>query len=74
MQNFFSKPTPQKVAEYIYSTIIFVHETGGKQYRYSIPQDFSNSFVDSVIEILGERLLDVDIIEKINGYILIDWS
>lgn len=74
MQNFFSKPTPQKVADYIYSNVILIHETGGFDYRYKIPPEFSISFINEVIDILGEHLLDVDVIELNNGYILVDWS
>ncbi len=74
MQTFFAKPTPQKIAEHIYHHVIAVHETGGREYRYKIPPGLSISFVNEVIERLGEFLLDVDVIEIVHGCIVIDWS
>lgn len=74
MQNFFAKPTPEKIAYYIYSCVISAHESGSSEYRYNIPPEFSISFINEVIERLGEFLLDVDVIELNNGYILVDWS
>ena len=74
MQNFFAKPTPRKITEYIYSCVIMTHETGGTDFRYTIPPEFSISFINEVIERLGEYLLDVDVIELNNGYIVVDWS
>jgi len=74
MEKFFGKPTPQKIVEGIYSQIIFVHETGGSKYRYQIPNWMSNTFITEVIDRLSELLLDVDILENKNGYIVIDWS
>ena len=74
MQSFFAKPTPQKIAEHIYHQVIAAHETGGREYRYPIPAGLSISFINEVIDRLGEYLLDVDIIEYDMGYIVIDWS
>ena len=74
MENFFGKPTPAKVAEHIYIQVIQVHETGGRSYRYPISANLSISFVNDVIDRLGGYLLDVETIQLINGYIVIDWS
>ena len=74
MQAFFAKPTPEKVAEHIYHQVIATHETGGREYRYQISPSLSISFVNDVIDRLGDYLLDVDVIELHNGYIIIDWS
>ena len=74
MQAFFAKPTPEKVAEYIYNQVISTHETGGREYRYKVPPGLSISFVNEVIDILGQDLLDVDVLEYDMGYIVIDWS
>jgi hypothetical protein len=74
MEFFFAKPTPEKIAEQIYIQVIATHETGGREYRYKIPQGMSISFVNDVIDRLGEYLLDVDVIEYDMGYIVIDWS
>ena len=74
MDGYFAKPTPQKIANYIHNQIILTHETGGRGYAYQIPHMFPLSFVNEVIERLGEFLLDVDVIELNNGYIVIDWS
>jgi hypothetical protein len=74
MQSFFTKPTPQDVSSYIYNQVIARHEIGGKSYVYKIPNGMSISFVNEVIERLGEYLLDVDVIELSGGCIMIDWS
>jgi hypothetical protein len=74
MERFFARPTPEKTADYIYCQIIATHESGGRGYRYLIPQGMSISFVNQVIDRLSELLLDVDIIELNNGYIVVDWS
>jgi hypothetical protein len=74
MQNFFAIPTPEKIATYIYCNIIATHETGGREYRYKIPQGMSPSFVNQVVDRLSEFLLDVDVIEVRHGFIVIDWS
>jgi hypothetical protein len=74
MDRFFAKPTPQKIVEYIYAQILFVHETGGKTYRYLIPPELSISFINDVIDKLCDYIHDADIIELNHGYIVIDWS
>lgn len=74
MENFFGKPTPANVAQHIYNQIIYVHETGGKTYRYPISSDLSISFVNDVIDRLCEYIHDADTIELLCGYIVIDWS
>lgn len=74
MENFFAKPTPEKIAEQIYIQVIATHETGGREYRYQVPSGMSISFVNDVINRLSEYLLDVDIIEYDMGCIIIDWS
>ena len=74
MQTFFVKPNPYRVAEHIYCNVIFVCETGGRSYKYKFPDGLSISFMNEVIDKLSEYLLDVDIIELNNGYVLIDWS
>jgi hypothetical protein len=74
MQNFFARPTPKMIADYIYNQVIHVHETGGKTYRYPISQTLSISFVNDVIDRLCEYIHDADIIQLLNGYIVIDWS
>jgi hypothetical protein len=74
MEFFFSKPSPEKIAEQIYIQVIAAHETGGREYRYKIPHGMSISFVNDVIDRLGGYLLDVDVIEYDMVYIVIDWS
>jgi len=74
MEFFFAKPTPAKIAEHIYHQVIAAHETGGRSYRYKIPDSMSISFVNDVIDRLCYYLHDVDIIDLFNGYIIIDWS
>ncbi len=74
MQTFFAKPTPEKLAEHIYHLVISTHETGGREVRYTVPRGLSISFVNEVIDRLGEFLLDVDVIEYEMGQIVIDWS
>jgi hypothetical protein len=73
MENFFSKPTPKKVAETIYDNIILAHETGGRSYRYPV-SNFSISFINEVIDRLSEYIHDADIVELNHGYIVIEWS
>ena len=74
MQNFFAKPTPTKIADYIYNQVVHVHETGGRGYRYLVPPELSISFVNEVIDRLCDYIHDADIIELNHGYIVIDWS
>ena len=74
MQRVFARPTPERIADYIYGQVVTTHESGGREYRYPVPQGMSISFVNEVIDRLGEMLLDVDIIELNHGYIVIDWS
>jgi hypothetical protein len=74
MEFFFAKPTPTKVAEDIYHQVIAISETGGRSYRYKIPQGMSISFVNDVIDRLCEYIHDADLIQLIHGYIVIDWS
>lgn len=74
MERFFAKPTPSKIADYIYNEVIHIHETGGKSYRYRIPDGMSISFINDVIDRLCYCLHDADIIDLFNGYIVIDWS
>jgi hypothetical protein len=73
MEKFFSKPTPEKVAESIYHQIIASHETGGRQYTYRIPPELSISFINEVIDKLSAYTLDIWI-ELYNGFLVIDWS
>lgn len=75
MDRFFASPTPERVASYIYNQVVLVHETGGRGYRYSIPDGLSISFVHEVIDRLGKHLTDADVvIETIGRSIVIDWS
>lgn len=74
MENFFGKPTPANIAEHIYNQVIHVHETGGKSYRYPISSNLSISFVNDVIDRLCYYIHDADMIQLMNGYIVIDWS
>lgn len=74
MEQFFTKPTAEKIAEYVYNQVIYIHETGGRGYLYKIPQGLSISFINDVIDILSKYLLDADVIELNSGYIVIDWS
>jgi len=74
MQKFFAVPTPDKIATHIYCGLISTHESGGREYRYRIPEGMSSTFVTQVIDRLSEFLLDVDVIEVRDGCIVIDWS
>jgi hypothetical protein len=74
MELFFSKPIPKKVAEEIYHQVIAAHETGGRTYRYKIPQGMPISFVNDVIDRLCDYIHDADLIQLLHGYIVIDWS
>lgn len=74
MEFFIKKPTPARIAELIYHQVIATHETGGRWYKYKIPKGLSISFINEVIDTLGEYLIDVDLIELMNDYIIIDWS
>lgn len=74
MQSFFAKPTPRRVVEYIYSQILYEHETGGRGYRYQLPPGVSISFANEVVERLSEYVHDADIIELNQGYIIVEWS
>lgn len=74
MDKFFAKPNPQKIAEHIYCEILAVHESGGRSYRYAIPQGLSLSFVQDVIDRLGDYLANTEVIELLSGYIVVDWS
>lgn len=73
MEKFFSRPSSKKLAEIIYNELIFVHETGGKSYRFLIPDSFSISFINEVIERLCDYIHDAEIIQLHNGYIIIEW-
>lgn len=73
MERFFSKPTPEKIAESIYHQVIAIHETGGNQYMYKIPQGMSISFVNDVIDKLSAYTLDIWV-ELYSGFLIIDWS
>lgn len=74
MEQFFAKPTPERIADYIHRQVLTIHETGGRNYRYLIPDGLSISFINDVIDRLSERFLDADVIELNSGYIIIDWS
>lgn len=74
MERFFAKPTTYNIAEVIYKEILFTHETGGSKLSYKIERWMSTDFVNELIDILSESLLDVDVIENKNGYIVLDWS
>jgi hypothetical protein len=73
MERFFARPDPEKVAEHIYHQVIAIHETGGHQYVYRIPQGMSISFVNDVIDKLSSYTLDIWV-ELYNGFLVIDWS
>lgn len=73
MERFFAKPTPSKIAEYIYNQVIYTHETGGKSYRYKVPDSMPISFINDVIAILCHTLHDADIVDLFCGYIVIEW-
>lgn len=74
MQSFFARPTPRLVAQHVYNQLIFVHETGGREFRYQLPPGSSISFTNEVVEQLCHYVHDADIIEIHNGWILIEWS
>lgn len=74
MELFFQKVTPKSVAQDIYHQVIATHETGGRMYRYKLSKAFSVSFVNDIIDNLLQYGLETDIIETINGYIIIEWS
>lgn len=73
MEQFFSKPTPEKIAEHIYHQVIATHETGGRQYSYRLPHGLPISFVNEVIDKLSVYTLDIWI-ELYNGFLVVDWS
>jgi len=74
MESFFAKPTPEKIANFIYCQILVHHEMGLRGYRYEIPNGMSVSFVNEIIDCLGYYILDVDTVELQKGYIVVDWS
>ena len=73
MELFFAKPTPERIAEYIYNQVILTHETGGKSYYYKLHDSMSISFVNDVIDRLCYYLHDADIIDLFSGYIVVEW-
>lgn len=74
MERFFKEPTPKYLAMHIYNQLIFTHETGGRSYYYRIPKGMSISTINETIDLLGELLLDVDVLQYEHGCIVIDWS
>jgi hypothetical protein len=74
MQSFFAKPTPSRVADYIYEQVILEHETGGRCYRYQLPPGLSISFVNEVIDRLSYTVHDADMIQLMHNWIVIEWS
>lgn len=74
MQSFFAKPTPRRVADYIYNQLLLEHETGGRCYRYQLPPGLSISFAHEVIDQLLYSVHDADMIELIHNCIVIEWS
>jgi hypothetical protein len=74
MQHYFKIPTSESISRQIYNDIIHVHETGGKFYSFKIPHGLPISFINDVIDKLANLLLEADIIELVNGHIVIDWA
>jgi hypothetical protein len=74
MEKYFKQPTARYLAKYIYQQVIFEHETGGRCYYYKIPPGMTFSCINDTIELLGELLLDVDVLQYEHGCIVIDWS
>ena len=74
MEKYFKEPSAKYLARYIYDQLILTHETGGRCYYYRIPQGLPNSVINETIDLLGELLLDVDVLQYENGCIMIDWS
>jgi len=74
MERYLKVPNPDYIAKAIYDQVIHIHETGGRGYYYKIPYGLSVTRINEIIERLGELLLDADVIELCNGYIIVDWS
>lgn len=74
MEKYFKEPTPKYLATYIYNQLLFTHETGGRSYYYKVPQGLPMSTINDTIDLLGELLLDADVLQYEHGYIIIDWS
>lgn len=74
MERYFKIPSVEFMVEFIYSGVVHSHEYGERQYKYKIPYGLSTEFINEIVDMLAERLLDVDVIELNNGYIFIDWS
>lgn len=74
MENYFKVPSVEFLVEFIYSKVVESWEYGEKSYRYRVPYGVSTASIDDIVDKLGERLLDIDVIEHKHQYILIDWS
>lgn len=74
MDNFFKIPTSEFLVELIYARVIEASESGLKSYNYKIPYGLPTHVIDDIVDRLGERLLDIEVIGRDNKYISIDWS
>lgn len=74
MERFFAKPPTQKIVDYIYEQVLFVHETGGNTYRYST-SGLSIQQINQILDGLGALFLDIDVLAyDDDNTIVIDWS
>ena len=74
MENYFKVPTVDFLVDFIYTKVVESYEYGEKRYQYRLPYGLSLVSINDVVDRLGERFLDIDVIEHNNQYIVIDWS
>lgn len=74
MEKYFKIPTVEYIVDFIYDRAVESYEYGERGYQYKMPYGLSSSFINDVVDRLGERMLDIDVIEYNNNYIVIDWS
>ena len=74
MQNYFKIPSSDFLVDLIYNRVIEAYESGLKNYYYKVPYGIPTNLMDEIVDMLGERFLDIDVIEIHDQYIVIDWS
>lgn len=74
MENFFKLPNSDFLVELIYSRVIQACESGHKCYYYKVPYGLPTHVIDDIVDRLGERLLDIEVVDHNNKYIIVDWS
>lgn len=74
MENFFKIPSSEFLAQLIYIRVVEAYESGHKCYYYKLPYGLSTSVIADIVDRLGERLLDIEVIDHNNKYIIVDWS